>query len=89
MRKTTLAIYKWDDSNAWVYVGCTPDSEQAESEENVKGYRNFGEKVLHEGKILDCVANMSGSDYIQMYRVRYTNNVDFVVMLKNGIAVCW
>ena len=30
MRKTTLAIYKWDDSNAWVYVGCTPDSEQAE-----------------------------------------------------------
>ena len=61
----------------------------AESEENVKGYRNFGEKVLHEGKILDRVANMSRSDYIQMYRVRYTNNVDFVVMLKNGIAVCW
>ena len=30
MRKTTLAIYKWDDDNAWVYVGCTPNSEQAE-----------------------------------------------------------
>ena len=29
MRKTTLAIYKWSDKNAWVYVGCTPNSEQA------------------------------------------------------------
>ena len=30
MRTTTLAIYKWDNNNAWVYVGCTPNSEQAE-----------------------------------------------------------
>ena len=30
MRKTTLAIYKWDNNNAWVYVGSTPNSEQAE-----------------------------------------------------------
>lgn len=31
MRKTTLAIYRWDDNKAWVYVGCTPISEQAEN----------------------------------------------------------
>ena len=30
MRKTTLAIYKWDVENGWLYVGCTPVSEQAE-----------------------------------------------------------
>lgn len=30
MRKTTLAIYKWDVENGWLYVGCTPISEQAE-----------------------------------------------------------
>ena len=29
MRKTTLAIYKWDAENGWLYVGCTPISEQA------------------------------------------------------------
>ena len=29
MRKTTLAIYKWDIENGWLYVGCTPVSEQA------------------------------------------------------------
>lgn len=31
MRKTTLAIYKWDEEKAWVYVGCTPISKQAET----------------------------------------------------------
>ncbi|WP_461818397.1 hypothetical protein [Faecalimonas sp.] len=30
MRKTTLAIYKWNDNNGWEYVGCTPISKQAE-----------------------------------------------------------
>lgn len=30
MRKTTLAIYKWDVENGWLYVGCTPLSEQSE-----------------------------------------------------------
>ena len=31
MRKTTLAIYKWTNENAWVYVGCTPNCEQAKT----------------------------------------------------------
>lgn len=47
MRKTTLAIYKWDDNNAWVYVGCTPNSEQAERViENLKAQGIEAKAVL-------------------------------------------
>lgn len=42
MRKTTLAIYRWDDNNAWVYVGCTPISEQAEN--IINNYKKQGIK---------------------------------------------
>lgn len=31
MTKTTLAIYKWDNNEGWIYVGCTPISKQAEN----------------------------------------------------------
>ena len=42
MRKTTLAIYKWDDNKAWIYVGCTPISEQAEN--IINNYKKQGIK---------------------------------------------
>ena len=29
MRKTTLAIYKWTNDKAWVFIGCTPITQQA------------------------------------------------------------
>ena len=40
MRKTTLAIYKWNVENGWVYVGSTPVSEQAET--IIENLRNKG-----------------------------------------------
>lgn len=51
---------------------------------------NFGNKLLKHGKILAYTCSISDDGtFCEMYRLQHTNGIEFVVMCRNCVPVCW